>query len=287
MAISIAKHAPYFIKNAAKEAVTLARTATASTRVLPDFLIIGAMKGGTTSLFNYLASHPSVVEPRDKEIHYFDWNFARGCRWYRGNFPTSRAMRRAKLATGLSLTGEASPYYLFHPLTPQRCHEMLPDAKLIVLLREPVSRTVSHYHYEVLRGRENLTLEEAIEREQDRLSGETKRIESELDYNSWDHRYSSYLARSIYIDQLERWVAFYPQEHMLILQSEFLFANTEECYAQTLEFLGLSEFTLEQFKRMNKNHYPEVRDSTRDRLLTFFKPHNERLYKFLNRRYDW
>jgi Sulfotransferase family len=113
------------------------RTLTGPLRGLPSVLIIGTAKGGTTSLFNYLAHHPDVVPPLGKEMHYFDMYYARGERWYRGRFPYEYRLRNG------TLTLDASPYYLFHPLAPERAARLLPDAKLIALLRNPVDRPVA------------------------------------------------------------------------------------------------------------------------------------------------
>jgi lipopolysaccharide transport system ATP-binding protein len=90
-----------------------ARLLTAGLRRAPDFLIIGAQKGGTTSLYSYLCEHPSVVAAERIEVHYFDLAYDRPWWWYKSHFP-------GRIGNGRTLTGEASPYYLFHPLVPER-----------------------------------------------------------------------------------------------------------------------------------------------------------------------
>ena len=118
-------------------------------RALPDAVILGAQKSGTSSLHNYLVQQPGVIEPLRKEVHYFDVNFGRGESWYRAHF--------GRLGEpGLNL--DSSPYYLFHPAVPTRMRALLPDAKLIVLLRDPVRRAYSHYWHERDKGRETLEL---------------------------------------------------------------------------------------------------------------------------------
>ena len=110
----------------------LSARATRGMRQLPDFIGIGAMKAGTTSLATYLFRHPSVGPPRRKEIHYFDSpEFQLGEGWYRAHFPVRRP--------GM-LTGEASPYYLTPPPCPRRVHALVPGARLVVMLRNPVDR---------------------------------------------------------------------------------------------------------------------------------------------------
>src|SRR5436189_26280 len=121
-------------------------------RPLPDFLILGAQKAGTTALYAYLRWHPQVTGPSFKEVSFFDRHYARGERWYRAHLPVRRR----------AVVGEASPSYLFHPLAPERVARMLPEARLIALLRNPVDRAFSHYQHEVALGREQLSFEDAL-----------------------------------------------------------------------------------------------------------------------------
>jgi Sulfotransferase domain len=142
---------------------------TAPVRPLPDFLILGAQKAGTTALYAYLRRHPAITGPSWKEVSYFDRHYARGEAWYRGNFP-NRLRARDKLV------GEASPSYLFHPLGPERARALVPEARLVALVRNPIDRALSHYHHEVALGRERLSFEEALEAEERRLLGEDERL---------------------------------------------------------------------------------------------------------------
>ena len=142
------------------------RQLTAPLRGLPSVLIIGAQKGGTTSLFSYLVQHPDVLAPLTKEIHYFDLQYDREDKWYRGHFPFARRLERG------AVTIDASPYYLPHPLVPARAAQLVPEAKLVAVLRDPVDRALSHYHHEVRAGRESLSFADAIDQEAERLAGE-------------------------------------------------------------------------------------------------------------------
>src|SRR4051794_22945776 len=136
--------------------------ATVALRPLPDFLILGAQKAGTTALYAYLRWHPEITGPSFKEVSFFDRHYANGERWYRAHMPARRR----------SLVGEASPSYLFHPLAPERVAGLLPEARLIALLRNPVARPSSNYQNEVALGGEPLSFEEAIGREDERMEGE-------------------------------------------------------------------------------------------------------------------
>ena len=121
---------------------------------LPDFLGLGVQKGGTTSLHCLLEQHPQVFLPSVKEVHYFSLNFASGEAWYRSQFASAEPEQRC---------GEITPYYLFHPQAAARVREALPQAKLIVLLRDPVERTLSQYFHSRRHGFEPLGLEAALD----------------------------------------------------------------------------------------------------------------------------
>jgi len=265
------------------------RGITSPLRLLPDFIIIGGKKCGTSSLYNYLVEHPNVVGAFRKEVHFFDNRTARGGTLrYRAYFPTSAYKRRIKRSRGTDiLTGEATPYYLFYPLAPARVRRVVPNVKLIALLRDPVDRAYSHYHHEVRNGTETLPFEEAIQREAERLGGEWEKIGNGA-YDSLSHRRYSYLSRGIYVDQLRRWRACFPEEQLLILRSEDLFADASGVLEQTVDFLGLPGMERADRSRVNKGSYTEaMNEETRKYLVAYFRSHNERLYDYLGRDFGW
>jgi len=252
--------------------------ATSFARPLPDFLILGAQKAGTTALYAYLRWHPGIAGPAWKEVSYFDRHYRRGTRWYRGQFP---------LRPGDRVVGEASTGYVFQPLAPVRVKMTVPEARLVVLLRNPVDRALSHYHHEVALGREPLTFEQAIDAEPDRTRGEDKRLSGEPDYFShawWDY---TYLARGRYAEQLERWLAVFPREQLLVVASEELAAEPGQTYARVVEFLGAPSHELESYPRVYEQSYAEMRTDTRRRLAEYFAEPNRRLYELLGRDFGW
>ena len=190
-------------------------------RAAPSFLIIGTQKGGTTSLYRWLGQHPQVVEASRKEVHYFDINFSRGERWYRSHFPLLRG-----LADG-QVTGEGSPYYMCHPHAPARIASLLPDVRLIVLLRNPVERAISHYFHSHRNGREPLEIQQAMDQEESRLDREWARMQADGAYNSRAHRWYSYKARGRYLEQLQAVQTWFSPEQLLILRSEDLFEKPQ------------------------------------------------------------
>lgn len=251
--------------------------ATASVRPLPNFLILGAQKAGTTALYAYLRWHPQVTGPSFKEVSFFDRHYARGERWYRAHFP---ARRRPAI-------GEASPSYLLHPLAPERVAALLPDARLIVLLRNPIDRAFSHYQHEVALGREPLSFEDAVAAEDERLRGEVERMLADPAYFShawWNY---TYVARGRYAEQIERWYAAFPRERLLVLFTEELAGEPGATYRRVLEFLGIGAHELRLYPRIFEREYEPMRPETRAQLERTFADANRRLEALLGSALPW
>lgn len=215
----------------------LVRLITTPVRILPDFLIIGAQKCGTTSLYNNLIKHPHVVQALRKEIHFFDINYKKGVTWYQAHFPSSiykiylKQIYRKKI-----IAGEATPYYIFHPLSPERIFKIVPRVKLIVLLRNPVDRAYAHYQLSVRLGHENLSFEDAIQNEMGRLNSEVERIYNNCNYYSFNHQHFSYLSRGYYMEQLRKWHHYFSREQILILKSEDFYLDPSSAFKQVYVF---------------------------------------------------
>ncbi|MFM6190739.1 MAG: sulfotransferase domain-containing protein [Planktothrix sp.] len=246
----------------------------------PHFIIIGVQKGGTNSLYNYLCTHPQIVAATQKEIHFFTLNYEQGLTWYQSQFSSEADGKQI-------LTGEGSPYYLFHPLVPQRLYESFPNTRLIVLLRNPVDRAISHYYWEVKLGYEPLSLEEAISQEPERLQGEVEKICSDGTYFSFNHQHYSYLARGLYAEQLQRWMQFFPREQFLILKSEDLYCNSAKVVNQVFDFLEIPNYILPTYDKYNENDYPQTDSSIRQKLAAYFQPHNQKLTQLLGEDWSW
>ncbi len=265
------------------------RRPSAGRRMLPDYLIAGGQRCGTTSLQKYLIQHPDVVPPGVlKGIHYFDTNYDKGLAWYRSHFPMEK-LRRRRADEGRSvLTGEASPYYMFHPDIPRRIAEAVPAAKIIVLVRDPVGRAYSHYLHEVRRGFEDETFEQALEMEELRLAGEDARLRQDPQYVSFEHQHHSYVARGRYIDQLENMTKHIPRDQILVISSEEMFRDPAGTYASVLAFLGLPPFLPDGFSAQNANVYKDPIDpAVRSRLNELFAEPNARLETFVGRSFGW
>lgn len=263
-------------------------TITGSTHVLPDFLIIGAARSGTTSLYQYLTQHPLVIPGVGKEVYFFDKKFDKGINWYKSFFPTklSKSRLEKKLKRNC-ITGEATPRYLYHPHTPKRVFDLIPTVKLIVLLRNPIDRAYSHYQMEAKQDNNELPFEEAIEQEEKRIMDDMKKMERDENFYSINFYRKSYLTRGIYVDQLKRWFEYFPREQFLILKSEDFYSKTPEVYQQVLDFLNLPKFELNSFKPYRMRKHSSISEETRKKLVDYFRPYNEQLYELLDRNFGW
>jgi hypothetical protein len=260
---------------------------TASWRLTPDFLIVGAQRCGTTSLFKTLAQHPSVARPfLRKGVHYFDTSYDRGPGWYRGHFPihaSSRARRRGRRV----LTGESSPYYLFHPWAAQRIARDLPGVRLLVLLRDPVERAYSAHAHETAKGFESLPFEEALEAEPRRLAGELDRMLADPGYQSDAHQHNAYLTRGQYVDQLVALERAVGRDRILVLDSGDFFSDPEPVFGRVLAFLDLPAESRIVFERHNARGRAPMSDSLRRRLEEHFAPFDERLGQWWGQEPSW
>ena len=125
-----------------------ARRLTSRLRILPTFLVVGAQKSGTTSLFDYIAGHPNFGEPTRKEIRFFLPKFGGDVAWYRAHFPLKvEQMYREARGCKPYITGEATPQYMLKPSAAKLANAVVPKAKLIAVLRNPVDRCFSGYHH--------------------------------------------------------------------------------------------------------------------------------------------
>jgi Sulfotransferase domain len=262
---------------------------TASLRMEPGFLMIGASRCGTTSMFEALAAHPQAIRPlRHKGIYYFDLNYYRGQAWYRGHFPTDRAARRRAASYGEPVAFEASGYYIFHPFALGRVAQDLPAVKLLVMLRDPVERAHSAYKHERARGFEHVeSFEEALEIEDARLAREIERIRLDPRYEGFSHRHHSYRHRGHYAEQLERVFALFPRSQVLIIESEAYFSQPAREYRRVLEFLGLRPFEPSAFTRPKSHPGPPMAASTANSLRRYYASHDERLASLLGRPVHW
>ena len=271
-----------FVSNLLYRTALSFRLLDAERRALPDFIVAGAQRCGTTFLFSCLMSHPACRPPLRREVHFFDSNFSKGLGWYKAHFPVRP--HSPGLPTNASFTGESSPCYLFHPHAPRRIAEQLPSVKLIVCLRNPVDRAWSHYWHSINRGVESLSFEEAIEAESTRLVAP--------DVNHDDPASScwcfSYLSRGLYAEQLSRLFRHVPRQRVLVIISEKMFSSPAAVLPEVCAFLGIEPSRVCIGEAINTTHPPRTMNpETRRKLAEYYSPHNRRLSELLGMDLEW
>ena len=258
-------------------------------RLLPDFIIVGTQRGGTTSLYNYLIDHPNILPAFKKEIHFFDNNFYRGMSWYRAHFPIKYYCQLKKFIYKQNfITGEASPDYMFNPFTVERVYSKLPNVKIIILLRNPVDRAFSHYHMNVRNGFEVLSFENAIKKAMEVYENNKQSLLKKIERNIMFYPKYNYLARSKYIEQIKPWLEKFPRKNILIIKSEDLYSTTAETLKEVLKFINLPYIEQQkEFKRFHFGNNPIMNQNTREFLIDYFKSYNSSLAVYLGINFEW
>ena len=256
---------------------------TAPARVLPDFIVIGAHKAGTTSFYEYLRQHPMIISAWKKDIKYFDLHFHRGSLWYRSYFPSKYRMRVDRYSGQRYITGDGATDYFFSPQAPQRIANLLPDVKLLLALRSPVDRAYSHYQHIYRNGWEPLSFEEAIEQENHRLQADAEDDETMPAFRRY-----GYVKKGLYANYLEKWFEIFPKDRIFIVRSEDFFGDDAlDVYCQAQEFLGLPIWKHIKFKNANPGKYQDMKPKISQKLAEYYKPHNQRLYELVGRDFGW
>ena len=269
------------VVNGTLRAVASVRGRLRGTQTLPDFVLIGGQRCGTTSMFAYLCAHPMVGAPLLKEVHYFDLNAHRPPSWYLGHFPA-----RSSLPSG-GVTGEASPYYLLHPAVPRRLEALLPDTKVLVLLRDPVERALSHHRHEVAKGHEDLSFPEAVAAEERRIGDDLARLAEDDAFHSHAVMHHTYVTRGQYADQLERWAAVVGRDRMLVRNADTFFADPDATYNEVLAWLGLPAHHLDAYEARNTYRRSPMDEGLRSELAARFAESNRRVADWVDGTEDW
>lgn len=243
-----------FIATARLEALLAIRRGD---RLSPQIFIVGAQKAGTTSLFRDLASHPQIIAPVAKEVHQFDRHHMRPAENYLAHFPSLRDAEDRRRQVGAPvMTMDCTPYYLMHPDAAARISAFCPEAKIIVMLRDPCARAWSHYWHEVARGFETLEPEAAFAAEPERIVEPHDRVGPSRQAR-FAHQHYSYCARSEYDVQISRWQALFRHDQLLYIATERYQADPTAERDRIAAFLAIEPFARTQDQRkLNEGRYP-------------------------------
>ena len=265
------------------------RNLTSPIRILPNFLIAGFNRSGTHSLFEYMGQHPNILNASRREIHYFTLSYWRGLNWYKSYFPTSIYRNFCEKKTQQKfLTGEATPHYVFHPLAMKRIKELLPNVKLIVVLRNPVENAYSHFQHYKRGGIEKDSFEEAIRTDAQRFEKITYLYNNDLmkEHNLRDVK-MPYVSYATYVIHIKRLLEIFPREQILFVKNTELNQNPQEVLDRIFEYLKLQKFTVKDLVKRNVGKYVKINSETEKYLKDYFKPYNKQLEDLLDMKFRW
>jgi hypothetical protein len=284
---------PRWAKDVANVTTRRYALATAGRRPVPDFLVIGVKRGGTTSMFNYLTMHPGILGlfPQSrarKSSDYFFKHQSDGLRWYRSHFHTAGHRDRLRRRLGYApVAGEVSPYYLWDPRIAGAAHAVNPDLKAVALLRDPVERAWSHYQERVANGVEPLSFRDALAAEEGRLAGEMEKMRADPLYYSEAHDWYSYRSRGVYQPQLENWRSVFADDRLLVVRSEDMYADVQGTFDEISAFLGVPAHRLPTTKTFGAGRRSTMPEAERSELTEFYRGPNAELESYLGRPLGW
>jgi hypothetical protein len=266
----------------------------------PSFLIIGAQKAATSSLYSYLIQHPNLVPAKNKEVNFFnvDSNYYQGKKWYHAQF--HRYINPLKR----HVTLEATPEYLYIPFVAERIAKYNPNMKFIVVFREPVSRAYSAWNMfrklhasgkvpsvieksyienipnnlkEILFAKEYPSFEEVVKLEMKYMEEKNAPLEP------------SFLRRGIYVTQLEQYFKYFKQEQFLFLEFNEATKELPLTLHKISTFLQLPDYQWQNLDLTiaNQGNYEEKKAPMAEQLAQFYAPHNQKLFQLIHQKYDW
>ena len=241
----------------------------------PDFIIAGASKSGTSSIYFYLSRHPQVFLSHKKEIDFYWQHYDRGVDWYLAHFPTITDRPNF-------LTGEATPNYLRFPEVATRINATFPQSKIILLLRNPVDRAISWHHHKLRTGLTKQNLATAVELEIERLAT----IDEAEIVNTGFYNPDNIMS-SLYIYKIKPWIEALGRQQFLILKSEDFYLNPSANMERVFKFLNLPNYTLKKYPKVNAGSYDNVNPQIRKTLAEYFAPYNQQLEDYLGIQFGW
>ena len=254
---------------------------TGPNRVLPDFLIIGAKRCGTTSMFFNLPKHPSILKSHHDNMGFFNDNFHLGQNWYKSFFVTKSHKKNIEKKYGRCLSFDTTTTYMENKSTAENVKRIKSDMKIIVMLRNPVDRAYSQYNRTIKDDTELRIFEDVINNEIKKLNEnkyntiETKRNES------------NYVKKGLYYEQLKPWFEIFPNKNIGVFSTEEFKKDGQKTYNEIFSFLDLPEYIIKDNKIMEKGDYSPIDKETRTVLSNFYELHNEKLFKLIGKRFDW
>ena len=254
---------------------------TGPNRVLPDFLIIGAKRCGTTSLFSHLPEHPSIIKSHHDNMGFFNDNFHLGLNWYRSFFPTKSLKKRIENKFEKCLSFDTTTTYMENKKTAENVSAVKQNMKIIVMVRNPIDRAYSQYHRSIKDNMESREFEDLV-------NEEIKKLDLQKDtFFQIRRNESNYIKKGLYYEQLKPWFELFPKENIGIFSTEEFRIDSKKIYNEIFDFLNLPHFTIKNNKIMEKGNYLPMKEEIRSKLSIFYREHNEKFFKLIGKRFEW
>ena len=270
-------------------------------QVKVSLFVVGAQKAGTSALHDYLIKHPSVVGGSKKELNFFNHseNYDQGTQWYHDQFKAPLFYKPKKIYI------DSTPQYLSTADVAQKIYDYNPKAKIVILLREPVSRAYSAWN--MYKQFSELSVERKAGLIDRHISNKDKKkfndlinqtpfpsfddyINKELMDGILTNHYPQIIKRGIYVDQIKPYIDLFGLDNVLVFESNYFQTNKVKVTNKVLEAVGLSPLTVapNDLKSVHSRSYKNPMSKfTEDKLKVFYKPHNERLFNLINQKFDW
>lgn len=277
-----------FDKQEAIVSTPLAR-ATSFLRVMPDFFVIGVQKGGTTSLYDSLLQHPQIIPSKTKEMFYYgnDSHYAKGIYYYKQFFATKIYKNFQSVKRKMRVYSvDASTDTFENWQAPSRILANNEEAKIILLFRNPVHRAFSHYKFSVKKGFESADFEKALELEEERIKTAQNNKLADKHYNYVFYSLG-YRSRGIYCESVLNWIKTIPKNNIYINSSEEYFEHPKKVFYEISDFLGIKNCDAIKFNKLNEGSSEKMKPETFNYLNEFYKPYNEKLFKLINKNFNW
>ena len=256
-------------------------------RVIPDFLVIGAKRCGTTSLYQHLSEHPCISRSPHDNIGFFNENYHLGINWYKSLFPTVFYKKKMESKNKQCLFFDVTSTYMEEELTAKNVYEVNPNQKIIVILRNPVDRAYSHYHVNVKEKSEKRSFEDAVFEEMNRIKSERIIQNKNKNLRVFTPNNIHYLKKGFYALQLKSWFKIFPREQILVLSTEEFQEDQNLIYKKIFDFLNIPNMKIKSTEKMEKGNYISMKHDTRNLLLDYFRQYNHELFEFINSEFDW
>ena len=254
---------------------------TSPFRTIPNFIVIGVKRCGTTTLYEQLSEHPCIEKSAHDNLGFFNNNFELGMNWYKSHFVTNFRKKEIERKYGKFATYDVTSSYIQKKKTAQNIFKTLPNVKLILILRNPTDRAYSEYNQNIIDENESRDFTELIKQE----INEIQNMENEnLEFSS---NKINLVKKGIYIKQILPWMDIFPKKQILIISTEEFDKNTTETYNKIFRFLELPKYEIKNERRYRKGNYEKMKEETRKMLNNFYQKYNEELFQKIEKKFDW